>query len=154
MNHELNQESIESIPVQANEVRQILHRLAANSGMAGSPTPTIRDIAEATETSPMVIARILSDIRGEDIMSRVVVKVKDHEDRIRHLEQRTTTVQNYIVSQPITHEWNPHRRSSGRFNRRSHHDDGLDGVRRFAIFFVVGFLFLCLAMFTANSGGR
>ncbi len=66
----------------------MLERLAATEEMFKVPVSTIRDVAELTEASPNLIARILGEMRGPGELDNIQQGFQDHEGRIRVLEQK------------------------------------------------------------------
>ena len=71
----------------------MLERLAATEEMFRAPVSTIRDVAELTEASPNLIARILGEIRGPGELEKIVERIDIHEERLRAVEKK--------VSQPL-----------------------------------------------------
>ncbi len=67
--------------------------------MFRDPVTTIRDVAEATDASPELIARILNDIRGPGVVERIDSRLDKHDARISALERqpRTVTVRAEVV---------------------------------------------------------
>lgn len=53
-------------PVEPDELKELLSRLAATEAIFAEPQTTIRDVAEATDASPLLIGRILREMRGPD----------------------------------------------------------------------------------------
>ena len=64
--------------------------------MFKTPVSTIRDVAELTEVSPSLIARILGEMRGPDGIANLESKLREHETRIKSLESsyRQSSVDN------------------------------------------------------------
>ncbi len=98
-NHELDTDSLLRVEIRPDELAILLERLAATEAMFGEPASTIRDVAELTEASPNLIARLLTDIRGDDEFSKLQTKVESHEDRIVAVERKVN--QNQVVAPPI-----------------------------------------------------
>lgn len=78
--------------VTPDEMREILQRLGQRE-FGGSPNSTIRDIAEGTSADPILIGRLLAEIRNEELQSRLGIKVEEHEQRIEHIEHVQAEVQ-------------------------------------------------------------
>ncbi len=90
--HQFKEEALLAIPIRDNEIIELLERLAATEEMFKAPVSTIRDVAELTEASPSLIARLLGEMRGpgehEKLSSRV-----DHQDvRMNSIEQKLELV--------------------------------------------------------------
>ncbi len=58
-----------------------------------TPVSTIRDVAELTEASPSLIARLLDDIRGTDEFMNLVTQVKQHETRVGQVEKKVSALE-------------------------------------------------------------
>jgi hypothetical protein len=95
----LDTDSLLRVEIRPDELAILLERLAATEAMFGEPASTIRDVAELTEASPNLIARLLTDIRGDDEFSKLQTKVESHEDRIVAVERKVN--QNQVVAPPI-----------------------------------------------------
>ena len=89
---ELNHEVLLSAPVQDNEIFELLERLAATEEMFRTPVSTIRDVAELTEASPNLIARILGDIRGAEENETLIEQIRVHDLRIAQAEKDVQAV--------------------------------------------------------------
>jgi hypothetical protein len=59
----------------------LLERLAATEEMFKTPVSTIRDVAELTDASPNLIARILGEMRGPGEFEKLVRRVEVLEGR-------------------------------------------------------------------------
>lgn len=81
--------------VTPDELREILDRLGQRE-FGGSPNSTIRDISESTSADPILIGRLLAEIRNEELQCRLGLQVEEHEQRIEHIEH----VQEKIQRQP------------------------------------------------------
>lgn len=80
--------------VSDNELRIILDRIGQLE-FAGEPATTVQDIVEGTGADPVVVGRILAEIRKEAFEERFGLQLKrqeqridDHEDRIEGIEKR------------------------------------------------------------------
>lgn len=78
--------------VSPSELREILQRLGQRE-FGGSPNSTIRDIAEGTSADPVLIGRLLAEIRNEELQDRLGLQVEEHEQRIEHIEHVQAEVQ-------------------------------------------------------------
>lgn len=83
---ELNNELLLAVPIKDNEIFELLERLAATEEMFKTPVSTIRDVAELTDASPNLIARLLGEIRGSGELGAIIKRLDDHETRIRTAE--------------------------------------------------------------------
>ena len=63
-------------------------RLAATEEMFKQPVSTIRDVAELTDASPTLIARLLGEMRGTSEFENLVSTVDRYGQRISKIEQR------------------------------------------------------------------
>ena len=68
--------SLLAAPIEDEEIFELLERLAATEEMFKAPVSTIRDVAELTEASPNLIARILGEIRGPGEFEKLVKRVE------------------------------------------------------------------------------
>lgn len=87
-NQELDNAALLRVEIRPDELSTLLERLAATEAMYGEPASTIRDVAELTEASPNLIARLLADIRGDDEFRKLQQKVESHDNRIEAVEYR------------------------------------------------------------------
>lgn len=83
--HQETSEELLNEEVTPDELREILRRLGQRE-FGGSPNSTIRDIAEGTSADPLVIGRILAEIRNETLQKRFGLKIEEHEERIEKIE--------------------------------------------------------------------
>jgi hypothetical protein len=86
MRSRLDQSELLNEQVHADELQELLARLAATDAFFTEPVPTIRDVAEATDASPLLIGRILSQMRGPDEVAELKGRMDGFEARLRHLE--------------------------------------------------------------------
>ena len=82
----LDQADLLNEEVQTDELQELLSRLAATEALFSEPIPTIRDVAEATDASPLLIGRILSQMRGPDQVAELKGRMDGFEARLRELE--------------------------------------------------------------------
>lgn len=75
-------------PIQSHELASLLERLAFDDEFFSEPLPTIRDVAEATDASPVVIARILSQMRDPDEVTLLRARMESFDARLRSLESQ------------------------------------------------------------------
>jgi len=80
--------------VSDDELRIILERLGQQE-FGGDPATTVQDVVEGTGADPIVIGRILAEIRKEAFekrfrlqLNRQEQRIDDHEDRIEGIEKR------------------------------------------------------------------
>jgi hypothetical protein len=85
---EVNTEALLTVPIKDEEIFELLERLAATEEMFKTPVSTIRDVAELTEASPNLIARILGEMRGPDEIEKLTNRVDLHEARLRWVESK------------------------------------------------------------------
>lgn len=86
----LDQSDLLNEQVQADELQELLARLAATDALFAEPVPTIRDVAEATDASPLLIGRILSQMRGPDEVAALKGRMDGFEARLRGLELQSS----------------------------------------------------------------
>lgn len=89
MNSRLDQAELLNEQVHADELQELLARLAATDALFSEPVPTIRDVAEATDASPLLIGRILSQMRGPDEVAELKGRMDGFEARLQDIEKRT-----------------------------------------------------------------
>ncbi len=82
----LDQSDLLNEQVHADELQEILARLAATDALFADPVTTIRDVAEVTDASPLLIGRILSQMRGPDEVAALKGRMDGFEARLRELE--------------------------------------------------------------------
>ncbi len=58
--------------------------------MFKTPVSTIRDVAELTEASPNLIARLLGEMRGPGEFEKIVGRLNTHDDRITEIENKVS----------------------------------------------------------------
>ena len=75
-----------AVQIKDDEIFELLERLAATEDMFKTPVSTIRDVAELTEASPNLIARILGEMRGTNEFEELIDRLKGHEWRISRTE--------------------------------------------------------------------
>ncbi len=85
----LDQADLLNEQVHADELQELLARLAATDAPFAGPVPTIRDVAEATDASPLLIGRILSQMRGPDDVAQLKGRMDGFETRLQQLESGT-----------------------------------------------------------------
>ena len=83
----LDQSDLLKEQVHADELRELLARLAATDTLFGEAVPTIRDVAEATDASPLLIGRILGELRSGDERDQIAALVLDLMARLEVLER-------------------------------------------------------------------
>jgi chaperonin cofactor prefoldin len=83
----LDQSELLNEQVHADELQELLARLAATDALFSEAVPTIRDVAEATDASPLLIGRILSQMRGPDEVAELKGRMDGFEARLRDLER-------------------------------------------------------------------
>ncbi|MDH4387550.1 MAG: hypothetical protein QE269_02355 [Fimbriimonas sp.] len=86
----LDQSGLLNEQVHPDELQELLARLAATEALFSEPVPTIRDVAEATDASPLLIGRILSQMRGPDEVTELKGRMDGFEARLRQLENSKT----------------------------------------------------------------
>ena len=91
-NQEFKPETLLAVPIRDDEIFELLERLAATEEMFKVTVSTIRDVAELTDASPTLIARILGDMRGTSEFEGLVNRVDSHEFRIQNVEQTLRSV--------------------------------------------------------------
>ena len=96
---ELHSETLLSVPIMDNEIFELLERLAATEEMFKAPVSTIRDVAELTEASPNLIARLLGEMRGPGELEKIVGRLDEHSallkevaHKVHKLEEKSTEV--------------------------------------------------------------
>ncbi|MBS1701631.1 MAG: hypothetical protein JST12_08215 [Armatimonadetes bacterium] len=93
---ELDPESLLSAEIKDDELSELLERLAATEEMFKQPVSTIRDVAELTDISPLVIARILSDIRGPSEFERLHDRMDGYEKRLSAVERKPVSTPPFL----------------------------------------------------------
>lgn len=86
-------ESLKAITIEDDELAELLERLAASDAMFAKPIATIADVSEVTDASPVVIARILSQMRGPGDIDGILNRLDAHEDRLQAVEERIGSTQ-------------------------------------------------------------
>ena len=89
----LTNESLLAVPIKDDEIFELLERLAATEEMFKTPVSTIRDVAELTEASPNLIARILGEMRGPGELEKLQAQIKAYETRLRAVESKVSQPQ-------------------------------------------------------------
>ncbi|MEI7576226.1 MAG: hypothetical protein WCK51_04985 [Armatimonadota bacterium] len=84
----LDQADLLNEQVHPDELQELLARLAATDTLFAEPVPTIRDVAEATDASPLLIGRILSELRKDVDAARLIREIDDFRARLSSLEQK------------------------------------------------------------------
>jgi hypothetical protein len=83
----LDQSELLNEQVHANELQELLARLAATDALFSEAVPTIRDVAEATDASPLLIGRILSELRGNTFADSLHREMEDFRVRLSRVEK-------------------------------------------------------------------
>lgn len=83
----LDQADLLNEQVHPDELQELLSRLASADALFADPVPTIRDVAEATDASPLLIGRILSELRNEDEGHQISGLVFELRERLEALER-------------------------------------------------------------------
>jgi len=89
MNRQTTQEQLDELLTQEitdDELKELLTRLGEIE-FAWNPKTSIKDVVEATSADPLLIGRLLADIRKEDWEERFGLQVDDHEDRLERIEE-------------------------------------------------------------------
>jgi len=86
--------------VSDDELRIILERIGQQE-FGGEPATTVQDIVEGTGTDPIVIGRILGQIRKEAFEERFGLQLDDHEKRINKIEHEDRKPHVTIVNQTV-----------------------------------------------------
>ena len=89
--NELN-ESLLAAQIKDDEIFELLDRLAATEEMFKTRVSTIRDVAELTDASPTLIARILGEMRGQDEFEKLHHQVQIHDSRLESVEQKLSNL--------------------------------------------------------------
>ncbi len=82
----LDQSELLNEQIHADELQDLLARLAATDAMFSEAVPTIRDVAEATDASPLLIGRILSQMRGPDEVVMLRLEMQQFAQRLEVIE--------------------------------------------------------------------
>jgi len=82
----LDQSELLNEQVHADELQELLARLAATDALFSEAVPTIRDVAEATDASPLLIGRILSQMRGPDEVVMLRLEMQQFAQRLEVIE--------------------------------------------------------------------
>ncbi len=83
----LDQSDLLNEQVHADELEELLARLAATDALFAEALPTIRDVAEATDASPLLIGRILGETRKGDERDQISNLVVELRERLEVLER-------------------------------------------------------------------
>ena len=102
-NQEFKPETLLAVPIRDDEIFELLERLAATEDMFKTPVSTIRDVAELTDASPNLIARILGEMRGPGELEKIVHRLDEHEARLRITESKLSD-KNEFSSAKVTLE--------------------------------------------------
>ena len=81
-------DSLLAVPIKDNEIFELLERLAATEEMFKTPVSTIRDVAELTDASPKLIARILGEMRDPNKIEKLESRIDTHEARLMEVEKK------------------------------------------------------------------
>lgn len=84
----LDQADLLNEQVHPGELQELLARLAATDALFAEAVPTIRDVAEATDASPLLIGRILSELRKDVDAVRLIREIDDFRARLSSLEHK------------------------------------------------------------------
>lgn len=87
--------------VSDDELRIILDRLG-HEEFGDDPATTVQDIVEGTGADPVVIGRILADVRKEEFEKRFGLQLQKHEQRIDEHEERIERIENEERKPPVT----------------------------------------------------
>ena len=87
-NHHLNDQLLLSVPIKDDEIFELLERLAATEEMFKTPVSTIRDVAELTEASPNLIARILGEMRDPNKLEKLESRIDTYDARLKEVEKK------------------------------------------------------------------
>lgn len=82
------------------ELREILDRIG-HAEFDGNTQTTVRDIVEGTSADPMLVARLLGEIRKEDWEKKFGQRIDEHEDRIEKLEDEKREPAQQVIVQPV-----------------------------------------------------
>lgn len=86
------------------ELRDLLTRLGEIE-FAWSPRTTLKDVVEATSANPVVIGRLLAEIRKEDWEERFGLRLSEVEERVTRVEKQASASapkEVYIVTPPYS----------------------------------------------------
>ncbi len=97
---ELNTEALLAVPIQDNEIFELLERLAATEEMFKTPVSTIRDVVELTEASPTLVARLLGEMRGPGELEQMVGRLDEHDRRLLEVEHKFSKLEKQKASTP------------------------------------------------------
>ena len=96
----LTNESLLAVPIKDDEIFELLERLAATEEMFKAPVSTIRDVAELTEASPTLIARVLGEMRGPGELEQMVGRLDEHDRRLLQVEQKVSRLGKQTTETP------------------------------------------------------
>ncbi len=112
MNRQTTQEQLNELLIQEitdDELKELLRRLGEIE-FAWNPKTTIRDVAEATSADPVLLGRLLADIRKEDWEERFGLRVEDHEDRLERIEEEQRQTRRLLSLSSLTRTKTIHQR--------------------------------------------
>ena len=96
----LTNQSLLAVPIKDDEIFELLERLAATEEMFRAPVSTIRDVAELTEASPTLIARVLGEMRGPGELEQMVGRLDEHDRRLLEVEQKVSRLGKQTTETP------------------------------------------------------
>ena len=150
------------MPIKDNEIFELLERLAATEEMFRTPVSTIRDVAELTDASPRLIARLLGEMRGPGELEKLVGQVGEHNSRLEVVEDTLKTIQSSSADKQKVNEdelkrpvqrGSPLNSHDQEFNPRSLRDIGKIFSREEKIgLAIISFLFILYFAYLLSSG--
>ena len=87
MSQDLNTETLLAVPIKDDEIFELLERLAATEEMFKASVSTIRDVAELTDASPALIARLLGEMRKAGDFEQIADRLDEHDRRLKIVER-------------------------------------------------------------------
>ena len=141
-------------PIKDEEIFELLERLAATEEMFKAPVSTIRDVAELTEASPNLIARILGEIRGPGEFEKLVKRVDSHDDRFEKLQAKLDQVSMpvpIIIERHIVQTEGPKVEHIGtdKWARKTRNGRPILKINQSAVLFI--FVIILILFISANS---
>ena len=100
----LDQADLLTEHVHPDELQELLARLAATDALFAEAVPTIRDVAEATDASPLLIGRILSQMRGPDEVALLRTEIQEFVQRLEVIETALGALAPPAVQESVAEE--------------------------------------------------
>lgn len=142
------------------EVRTLLERLGSRE-FGGSESATVGAVVEATGSDPTTVGRLLAEIRKEDFEKRFGLQLKDHDQRIETLEERSSRLEreqqterpnSYLKNESVHDEYRE--RAINRLAEQEKHNEEMRPVSNvIGIVFILALVIYC-GVVCAKEGAK